>query len=172
MSIPDRNQPQDGYSKARSGMRSFGPILIVVGGILLLIGLGDFILTGIQMMTAEPFSDDRPGLPVLFLVCGFPGALLLGIGMKLTTFGYMREVSQYAAKETAPAVTTTTTAVRAAWSDDDVPCPECSAPNEPGSKFCSSCGVSIAGTPCASCGTALDRDDRFCAECGAKAEAG
>ncbi len=166
--MPAPTQPQDGYSKAKSGMRSFGPLLVIIGGILLIIGLGDFLITIVRAMTAEPFSSSSPGAPILFVICGFPGMILLGIGMQLSSFGYMREVTQYAAKETAPAARTTTTAIRAAWKDNDTPCPTCSAPNEPGAKFCSSCGVSFVGAPCASCGSILEPDDRFCSECGAK----
>ena len=164
MSEPERDQRKDGYAKARSSMRSFGPPILVLGAILVLVGFIDFIHTMYQGMTGG-----MGGPPTLFLVCGLPGMILLGIGMYLTSFGYMREVSQYAAKETAPAVGTTTAAVRTAWTDDGVPCPGCSAPNEPGDKYCASCGVVLTGAPCASCGSVLEVSDRFCSECGAQA---
>jgi membrane protease subunit (stomatin/prohibitin family) len=49
-------------------------------------------------------------------------------------------------------------------------CSSCHAPNNPGAKFCSSCGVAITPpTPahCTQCGTAAAPNSRFCGNCGA-----
>jgi membrane protease subunit (stomatin/prohibitin family) len=49
-------------------------------------------------------------------------------------------------------------------------CASCHAPNTPGAKFCSSCGVAMAPpTPahCTQCGTAAAPNSRFCGNCGA-----
>jgi class 3 adenylate cyclase/tetratricopeptide (TPR) repeat protein len=44
-------------------------------------------------------------------------------------------------------------------------CPNCSAENRPGRKFCSQCGTPLA-LACPSCGAAAEPDDSFCGECG------
>lgn len=160
-------RPRDGYTQTRSTMRTLGPILMVVGGVLALIGVIDFFTSFFSIASHEPFSTPSPSrFPILFPVLGFPGLLLLGIGGKLTKAGYLREITQYAAKETTPAVMTTTTAIRAAITDDDIPCPGCSRPIEPDSKFCPHCGIRISGGTCSICQATLEAGDRFCASCG------
>lgn len=158
--------PSDGYAKARTSMRRFGPAMIAIGGLMVLIGFGQFALTVISGINQEPFSGTRPGFPILFVILGFPGMLILGIGMKLTKVGYLKEIAQYGAKETTPAVQTTTTAIRSALQNDDIPCPSCSSPIEPDSKFCSSCGVDLANMKCDSCNDRIDPSDKFCPSCG------
>ena len=44
-------------------------------------------------------------------------------------------------------------------------CPNCTAENRPGSKFCATCGFGLA-LACPSCGSAYEAGNRFCAECG------
>lgn len=46
-------------------------------------------------------------------------------------------------------------------------CPNCSAPVEPGAKFCRKCGAQIE-THCTNCGAALEPGAKFCPECGEK----
>ena len=51
-----------------------------------------------------------------------------------------------------------------------VDCPSCHAPNGPGAKFCSSCGVAMAPPKpahCTQCGSATAPNARFCGNCGA-----
>jgi membrane protease subunit (stomatin/prohibitin family) len=53
-----------------------------------------------------------------------------------------------------------------------VACPSCAASNQPGAKFCASCGTALASpdasTPaCPSCGSANQATARFCSSCGA-----
>ena len=157
--------PSDGYTKARNSMRRLGPAMIAIGGLMVLIGGGQFILTFVQAATSESFSD-RPDFPILFIILGMPGLLIFGVGMMLTQAGYLKEITKYGAKETTPAVQTTTTAIRAALQDDDIPCPSCSSPIEPDSKFCSSCGVDLATMKCDSCNGAIEAGDKFCPSCG------
>jgi len=55
-------------------------------------------------------------------------------------------------------------------------CPACSAPYQPGDRFCVRCGQTLPqeeaaptpaqGSVCPSCGAALREDDLFCARCG------
>lgn len=130
-----------------------------------LIGVGQFLFTMVSAMSGGGGSP-----PILFVVLGLPGLLLFGIGMQCTQAGYLKETTQYIAKETTPAVQTTTTAIRAAITDDDIPCPDCSRPIEPDSKFCAHCGVRIAGMTCMVCQATLEAGDRFCSSCGCAVE--
>jgi class 3 adenylate cyclase/tetratricopeptide (TPR) repeat protein len=47
-----------------------------------------------------------------------------------------------------------------------VNCPNCSAENRAGRKFCSQCGTPLE-LACPTCGAAVEPDDAFCGECGA-----
>jgi class 3 adenylate cyclase/tetratricopeptide (TPR) repeat protein len=51
-----------------------------------------------------------------------------------------------------------------------MPCPNCTAENRPGSKFCATCGFGLA-LACPSCGSAYEAGNRFCAECGSALDA-
>lgn len=158
---------KDPYHKARDSFRKYGPALLVIGGVLAAIGIIDFMAAFISMANQKPFSHERPHFPILFIICGIPGVLLASIGMKLTGIGYLKEATKYIAKESSPAAQITTTAIRSAILDDDIPCPSCSTPIEPDSKFCSNCGVQIGGLACEACNAQLQPDDRFCGGCGA-----
>ncbi len=162
------HKPTTGYKQAKSTMRVLGPILLAIGVILSLIGIVDFFSTFVSIASRnQPPGDTR--FPILFILV-FPGFLLIGIGGMLTKAGYLKEITQYAAKETSPAVQTTTTAVRTALADNDIPCPQCALPIEPDAQFCSHCGTSVKGAPCAQCQTPLEPNDRFCRSCGQRVE--
>jgi len=45
-------------------------------------------------------------------------------------------------------------------------CPNCSAGNPAGARFCQQCGTSLAPAKCASCGAELAAGAKFCAQCG------
>ena len=156
--------PNDGYNQVKTGLRRFGPALIVVGGLMAIIGIGQFLMTFVSAATSD--FGDQPSFPILFIILGIPGIFILSIGMMMTQAGYLKELTKYAAKETTPAVTTSVTAVRAAIMDDDVPCPSCASPIEPDSKFCSSCGVEVGTKKCPKCSSQIEAEDRFCKGCG------
>ncbi|MHA7813696.1 MAG: zinc ribbon domain-containing protein [Phycisphaerales bacterium] len=157
---------QDPYHKARDSFRKYGPALLICGGILFAIGFIDFIAAFISIASREPFSQTRPHFPILFIICGIPGAAMASIGMKLTGVGYLKEATKYVAKESAPAAQITTTAIRSAILDDDVPCPSCATPIEPDARFCAQCGLRIAEVHCPSCDATIQPDARFCSDCG------
>ena len=161
--IPD-SQPPSKYKQAKSTFRVLGPTLLVIGIILSLVGIGSFFMGFIGAVSGD-FSPHDSKFPILFLLV-FPGFLCIGIGSMMTQAGYLKEITQYAAKETTPAVTTTTTAIRSAISDNDIPCPSCSEPIEPDSKFCAHCGVQIGQLSCPTCNAPLEANDRFCNQCG------
>ncbi|MGV6814847.1 MAG: zinc ribbon domain-containing protein [Phycisphaerales bacterium] len=156
--------PDSKYKQAKSTLRIFGPTLLVIGIFLSLIGVGSFIMGFIGAVSGNIDPGDSK-FPILFLLA-IPGFLCLGIGGMMTQAGYLKEITQYAAKETTPAVTTTTTAIRSAITDDDIPCPSCSEPIEPDSKFCAHCGIQIGQLLCPTCKAPLEANDRFCNQCG------
>src|SRR5262245_54467652 len=54
---------------------------------------------------------------------------------------------------------------------DKIPCPQCQTHNDPGSRFCLSCGANL--TPqvhCPACNTLNPVDHRFCIRCGGALE--
>ena len=61
---------------------------------------------------------------------------------------------------------------------EKVPCPQCSALNDAGSKFCTVCGSPLAPAPaepaesviCAACGAANEAGSKFCIRCGGALE--
>ncbi len=157
--------PRDGQPRVKPALRILGPILLVCGILMTLIGFGNFIFSFIDAVSGDPFSGES-NAPILFIALGIPGIILMGIGGPLTQAGYLKEITTYGAKETTPAVTIATTAVRAAILDDDIPCPTCATPIEPDSKFCSSCGQPVNALQCPSCEHPIEANDRFCNSCG------
>jgi len=54
-----------------------------------------------------------------------------------------------------------------------VACPHCNAQNQPGAKFCASCGKEMAaGMNCPKCKAKIPLNSKFCPECGANLEGG
>jgi len=174
--------PNDGYSQAKSGMRTLGPALTVIGAILTLIGIGSFFIAMGSSNTFSPlhpsqsfsdfqnqadslFQQHRQGQPKLFFLA-FVGLPTLGVGITITKAGYLKEITQYAAKETSPAISTVVSTVRSAINDGETPCPHCALPIEPGSKFCSHCGNALADLQCPQCNALVEPDDKFCPSCG------
>ncbi len=155
---------ENSYDKTKSALRIYGPLLIGVGLILSIIGIGAFINALINIFDGQRGTGPMQ-YPILFLL-SIPGFLLLGLGIMMTKVGYLKEISKYAAKETTPAATITTTAIRAAVTDDHIPCPSCSNPIEPNSKFCSQCGEHITNIQCKACQSPMEAADQFCANCG------
>ncbi len=150
-----------GYKHAKSTMRILGPVLLALGGVLTIIGVGSFLLGFFAIVSGSSSS----GTSTLFFLA-LPGMALLGIGGMITQAGYLKEVAQYTALETSPAVTTTVSAIKSALTEDDILCSSCSAPIEPDSKFCSSCGIEITKLQCAKCHAEIEPDDKYCGSCG------
>ena len=60
-------------------------------------------------------------------------------------------------------------AAPAAAAAGGIVCPNCSAKNAAGAKFCNNCGQKLGGTGfCNQCGTQLASGSKFCSSCGAK----
>ena len=162
-----------GHTQVRGALRTIGPCILAVGGILTLIGLGSF------------FSSFGTFNPPRYFWCAFLGMPLMALGAGLTKFGYMGAVARYVAGEAAPVgkdtfnyiaegtqdgVRTVAGAIREGFTGvsagTEIQCSACSQTNDANAKFCSGCGAAVA-VMCGSCDTVNDTSARFCDNCGA-----
>lgn len=158
------------HQKKKQTLKICGFLCLSVGIIFSLIGLIDFF---------RAFSS-MSGAPTLFFFCfiGFP---MIGAGAGMLSFGYRQEILRYsknesvpvfneAGKEIAPGVTDIAAAVSKGLNNPDSPhanrC-SCGTLNEPGSKFCKSCGKPLT-IACTHCGAEIPADSKFCNSCGTK----
>ncbi|NQT88051.1 zinc ribbon domain-containing protein [bacterium] len=160
----------------RSALRTVGPVIMVIGGIFLAIGLIDFF---------SAFGGH--GSPTKFWCC-FVGLPLLAIGGMITQAGYMGAMGRYAAGEMAP-VAKDTFNYMAHGTQDGVRtvaqavgeglglrgsapatvalCHKCNHENDTDAKFCNDCGAALAkAKPCVACNELNDPDAQFCDDCG------
>lgn len=172
-----------GHQRPRDLFRKLGIPLACLGGLLLAIGILDFMLKFGSMET-----------PTLFIFCPLPGMILLGIGMGMTKAGYAGRIARYYSQEITPVATDTfnhaadrtkdsirelagavgagigeAIAGRDATPGDAVRirCHKCNHENDAMAKFCSQCGTALAkSVPCPGCGELNDPDARFCDHCG------
>jgi hypothetical protein len=87
----NENQLQSpSHATARTILRVGGPIVALVGLILMIIGIGSF------------FASFGSFEPPRYFWCVFAGMPLLAVGLVLCKFGYLGLVSRYWASETAP----------------------------------------------------------------------
>jgi membrane protease subunit (stomatin/prohibitin family) len=90
---------------------------------------------------------------------GAMAGLGVGAGLGFAMPGMINQAMQQAAGQagtSAPASAPT------------IACPSCNAANQPGSKFCASCGKPMAGPVCANCKAQNAPGAKFCSECGTK----
>jgi hypothetical protein len=170
----------ENHGEARSALRTVGPIVAGVGGLLVLVGMVSF------------FSAFGGFGPPKHFWCAFLGMPILGVGIVLTKLGYMGRIARYMANEVAPvgkdtfnymargmrgSVQDLAAAVGAGLregqqgpsSADDrgIACAKCGEQNDPTANFCKSCGLSIqSAAVCSACGDKNDADARFCDNCG------
>jgi hypothetical protein len=173
------DQMDKNHGEARSALRTVGPIVAGVGGLLVLTGMISF------------FSAFGGFGPPKYFWCAFLGMPILGVGIVLTKLGYMGRIARYMANEVAPVGKDTFNYVargtrgsvqdlaaavgaglregRSASSPDatEIPCTKCGERNDPTANFCKSCGLPTKSEAvCSSCGDKNDADARFCDNCG------
>lgn len=174
------HQPIDpGHNATRDALRVLGPLVFVVGGLFMLVGVVDFF---------SSFGSMRP--PTMFWCC-FVGMPLMGIGGALTKAGFAGKIVRYYSQELTPAATDTfnyaaretkdsirdiADAIGDGLRGDHVPggapmlacrCPRCSHDNSPEARFCSQCGVALnQQIACPTCQAMNDPDAKFCDKCG------
>jgi len=176
MSKESRIDPQ--HRQIRSVLRVLGPMILIVGGVFVAIGLISF------------FSAFGSFEPPRYFWCAFVGGPLVVCGLALTSFGFMGAITRYQAGEVAPVgkdtfnyladgtqggIRTLASAIgdglaeglRGDVDSQQVRCSACGHANEPDSSFCSSCGEALVKhRTCPSCGEPNDVDARFCDHCG------
>lgn len=176
----------DQHRSNRSVLRVMGPLILIAGLVLTLIGLSAFF-TGFGQ--SPSFGEPPPGFRRFFLA--FLGLPMMAIGGAITKFAFMGAVARYVASEAAPVAKDTTNymidGTRDAIGDlaqsvgagiaqglsgerpeaDTIGCPSCGHACDPGARFCDQCGAKIPGeVRCESCQAMNDPDARFCSQCG------
>lgn len=158
------------HHQHRAGLRTFGLLLAVPGGILTAIGLVSFF-----------GAMGGGGAPTMFW-CAFLGLPMLGFGVHLLKLGYMGTIVRYVAGETAPVATDTLNymaretkdavrdvagAVAAGLQGAQSPCARCGHLDDTSANFCSQCGTARSGeVACAQCQAGNQPSARFCRQCG------
>lgn len=153
-----------------------GPLLVVLGLVLTLIGLGSFF---------SSFANFPAGGFPRYFWCAFLGIPLLGFGAGLTKFAFLGALLRYGAAESLPVakdgfqygvaeskdrVQDLVQAVAQGWqagARGSATCPKCGRGNEGDARFCDQCGAEPRSpTACSSCGQENARDAAFCRGCG------
>ena len=163
----------------RAGLRLFGGILVVVGGIFTAVGLFSFFAA---------FGGGGVAAKFWFSCVGRP---LRGFGTMLLKAGYMGSIARYVAGETAPVASDTLNYVAratkpglrdaagaiadglrggdAGQAGPGVPCRTCGHDNDADARFCDQCGAAMEQpNTCRQCRRVNDDDARFCDGCGAQ----
>jgi hypothetical protein len=170
-----KNEPMidPNHRKIQGMLRTFGPLLLVAGLVLLAIGLISF------------FSAFGTGEFPRYFWCAMVGLPLVGVGLSLSKFGYLGEVLRYMSGEVAPVgkdtfnymaegtrpgVETIARAVgegiRAGTREESKPCVRCQARNDFSARFCNQCGAPLEELVCDTCHHPNAADARFCGQCG------
>lgn len=155
------------YKKTNKFLRLFGPIIFLVGLILLIVSITNFMNGGF----------DYAGLPFIAMPLCFVGGVM-------SMFGYMGTLSRYTSSQTAPVAKDVTNymlentkesigSVVKEISENLTEtigikeCPKCNHKINPNARFCDECG-SLLYKVCPSCNTENDFDAKFCQSCGIK----
>jgi RNA polymerase subunit RPABC4/transcription elongation factor Spt4 len=174
----NENRIDPGHDSTRNTLRTVGPVLLVIGGIFMVVGLVDFF-------SAMGGRHE----PHLFW-CFFVGMPLLFAGGVMTQMGFMGKVMRYMSQEAAPpakdtfnymadgtkdGIKTVVGAIGQGLRESGlgggpqtmVRCHKCNALVPAEAKFCGQCGHSLGKTrPCPDCHELNDPDARFCDNCG------
>jgi len=144
------NNPQ--HQQIRKTLRTFGPIILIVGLLFTIVGFASFFTS---------FGSDEHE-PPRFFWCGFVGLPLMFVGAVSSQFGFIGAIARYAASEGAPVATDTfnyaadetkdgvrtiAAAVGEGFRDGKNAhraCARCGADNDADSRFCKACGAAFA----------------------------
>lgn len=155
----------------RTILRIFGPIITIIGIVLLVIAISDFFAA-----MNSPFGHG----PKKFHL-GFIGMPSIFVGLVMTSAGYMGTVARYQASQVAPvakdytnymvegtkeSIHTVASTVAGAFKGETKSfCPNCGNDLKPDDAFCDNCGKPLA-SKCKQCGASNDMDAKFCSKCG------
>ena len=177
----------------RAVLRVVGPLMLIAGALLTLIGIGGFFTTFLEMGKRPPRFHDGPppGIKLFFLA--FLGMPILAIGAMITKFAYLGAVARYIASEGTPVAKDATNYMIDGTKDtvgdlaqsvgagiaagiakgkpyaetETVHCPSCDQVCDSGARFCSHCGTLNPGdVRCTACDAMNAPDARFCDQCG------
>jgi len=173
-----KEQPIDPRGEEVSAvLRVVGLGMVAVGGVLTVIGVGNFFAS------FGTFEFPR------YFWCAFLGLPLLGIGLQISGLGFLGTFTRYVSGQTAPVqrdtfnylaegtsegVRTIAEAAAQGFSAgttqraaaDVVACPHCHALNPHEARFCDQCGTALGARSCPRCRHENDADARFCSQCG------
>jgi hypothetical protein len=186
----DYNLDTDKHRGNRSILRIIGPLILIIGILLTVVGIGGFFLGIVSSFDNGPSFDGPPDSFKLFFLA-FLGIPMMGIGAMITKFAYLGAVARYVASEAAPVAKDTTNYMIDGTKDavgdlaqsvgsgfaagmsgqvpevETVDCPGCGEACDSGARFCSQCGTAIPGeVRCERCGTMNEPDAKFCDQCG------
>jgi hypothetical protein len=174
----DENRIDPGHAELRNTFRVVGPILLVIGGVFMAVGLVDF------------FGAFGGRHSPRFFWCLFLGMPFLFAGGVMMRFGYMGRIMRYMSQEIAPpakdtfnymadgtkdGIKTVAGAVAeglrqgstVAGSQAGVRCQHCNTMNSGDARFCIHCGQAlIKSRMCPNCNELNDPHANFCANCG------
>lgn len=157
------------HPETKRKLKIAGWIILPIGGVLTLVGFIDFFV-----------SINNSSMPGLFFLL-FLGLPMIGLGATLLRFGYLKEVGQYIAGETAPIAKDVANYMLDGTRDELVKtvdalkgnqtaskvnvCARCGAENPEDALYCSRCGSKIV-LQCPYCGKQIDDGASFCSYCG------
>ncbi len=138
------------HSGKRNVLRVIGPLIAVVGLILIIIGFVSF------------FTAFGGYGPPRFFWCAFVGMPVLFVGIVLSSFGFMGSISRYQMNQMAPVAKDTVNymaentrdavkdiasavaeGIRGDAENEVIWCPACNEMNEADANFCGKCGKDL-----------------------------
>ncbi len=173
--MSDERRIDPAHPEIRAILRVIGPLMILVGGILTVVGIGSFFSSFATFSTPRNFW------------CAFLGVPMVGIGIAISRFAFMGAVARYTAGEIAPVATDTINYVAQETGDSVrtvaqavgeglrgsaeptvvIRCHKCNDQNRSDARFCNNCGAPLAKTKaCIQCGELNDPDAEYCDSCG------
>jgi hypothetical protein len=184
-------QRDPSHQAVRSFLRLVGPLMILAGLILTIIGFSSFFSNFNSFPSGSGPHFTEPGGMASRFWCAFVGIPLLAAGIGLTKFAFLGAAARYVSNEVSPVAKDTASyllkgtkgAVRevaAAVADGiragsagepgaaGLRCPRCGGANGDDASFCKACGATLVkAKACLQCGRSNDGDARFCNGCGA-----
>ena len=171
-----------GHNETRNVFRVLGPVVALVGLVLIIVGFGSALASMGSMRSVGPPR---------FFWCFFVGGPIFIVGMALCKFGYMGKVTRYVAGEMAPVAKDTFNYMADGTADGvrtvaqaigqglagaggavgsaktAVRCHKCNNLADADARFCDDCGAALTKSKaCSKCNEMNDPDAKFCDNCG------
>ena len=158
----------------RETLKILGPVVIVVGGLLIIFGIQDErsaeerrkqqsreFMAG----TWDIHDIDHGPSAGFFMIGGGMFAIVIGLG--LLGFAFQKGLLRYQMRQYTPMIKEAIREVAPALAASGVrACPSCQSDCPTDARFCKQCGAPLAPAACSHCGANNDADARFCSSCG------